>query len=361
MGVLIYQLDALVYANRAFLDCVGCDDITALAQRGGLDSLYVEIGPGLQDDTRGRALTIKTNVASNMRIAGRLFSLPWGDTQADVLVLNAPARRHDNNGDVAEPSRRPPENATTRREMADAHHPSSRVATKAAERANLLAMISHEVRTPLTTIVGFAETMLDERFGPIGNERYRKYLHDIRAASANILGLFDNVVSLSSVETAADKSIPSADINATVRDCAKRMQADASRARVLIRTSLGQSVPHAAAAPDAARQIAHILLANSIKFAGAGSQVIVSTAAMPGKVILRLRDTGAGLDANELAAALRSPETTEQRAPAAHGSLSFAVARTLAEANAATIAISSKSGEGTLVEVVFTALNDTAP
>jgi signal transduction histidine kinase len=143
-----------------------------------------------------------------------------------------------------------------------------------------------------------------------------------------------------------------------VQECVARMQPEASRARVLIRTALAQSLPRAEAASDAVRQIIHILLANSIKFAGAGSQVIVSTASSAGKIILRLRDTGTGLNARDLAAALAPLDTTTQ---SGNGSLSFAVARTLAEANGGTVAISSRSGEGTLVEVLLRAHAKPAP
>jgi signal transduction histidine kinase len=57
-----------------------------------------------------------------------------------------------------------------------------RVAEEAnAQKSDLLAKISHEIRTPLNAIIGFAEVMLEERFGPVGNERYKEYLKDVHA------------------------------------------------------------------------------------------------------------------------------------------------------------------------------------
>ena len=46
----------------------------------------------------------------------------------------------------------------------------------------MLARISHELRTPLNAIIGFAEVMIGERFGTLGNERYVEYMKDIRAS-----------------------------------------------------------------------------------------------------------------------------------------------------------------------------------
>src|SRR5262249_19215379 len=51
-----------------------------------------------------------------------------------------------------------------------------------AAKSDFLAKVSHEIRTPLNSIIGFSEVMLEERFGPIGNERYRDYLKDIRTS-----------------------------------------------------------------------------------------------------------------------------------------------------------------------------------
>ena len=53
-----------------------------------------------------------------------------------------------------------------------------------AAKTDFLAQVSHEIRTPLHAILGFSEVMLEERFGPIGNERYKDYIKDIHASGA---------------------------------------------------------------------------------------------------------------------------------------------------------------------------------
>src|SRR5262249_37467192 len=47
-----------------------------------------------------------------------------------------------------------------------------------AAKSDFIAKVSHEIRTPLNAIIGFTEVMMQERFGPIGNDRYRQYLKD---------------------------------------------------------------------------------------------------------------------------------------------------------------------------------------
>ena len=106
----------------------------------------------------------------------------------------------------------------------------------------------------------------------------------------------------------------------------------------------------------AVRQIILNLLSNSIKFTGAGGQVIISTAQSDdGTVTLRVRDTGVGMSDKDLAAALepfRQLATTSRWAAAGTG-LGLPLTKALAEANRATFTISSKVSDGTLVEIAF--------
>ena len=83
------------------------------------------------------------------------------------------------------------------------------------------------------------------------------------------------------------------------------MQPQANRERIIIRTSLPQDLPPVTADARSVRQIVLNLLSNSIKFTGAGGQVIVSTAlGDDGDVVLRVRDTGVGMSEQDLAIAM---------------------------------------------------------
>jgi signal transduction histidine kinase len=105
------------------------------------------------------------------------------------------------------------------------------------------------------------------------------------------------------------------------------------------------------------RQIVLSLLSNSIGLAGPGGQVIVSTAlAEQGQVVLRVRDTGTGLNEQELGAAtdpFRHPPPAGRESDGS--GLGLPLAKALAEANRASFAIKSTPNVGTLVEVSFPA------
>jgi signal transduction histidine kinase len=133
------------------------------------------------------------------------------------------------------------------------------------------------------------------------------------------------------------------------------MQPQANRERIIIRTSLAPALPPVLADSRDLRQIALNLIANSIHLADAGGQVIVSTAVSDfGAVVLRVRDTGNGLNRNEIAAAMEPFRTQPppDQAPGSSG-VSLSLAKALVEANRAQFLIKTGPHPGTLIEVVF--------
>src|SRR5437763_9683290 len=158
----------------------------------------------------------------------------------------------------------------------------------------MLARISHELRTPLNAIIGFAEVMIGERFGALGNERYVEYMKDIRVSGERVIAIMNDLLDLSRIETGKlDLSFANQNLNDLVEQCVAVMQPQANRERIIIRTSLGHALPQVTADPRALRQVTMNLVSNSIRLASAGGQVIVSTALNDrGEVCLRIRDTG---------------------------------------------------------------------
>jgi PAS domain S-box-containing protein len=479
VGILVYRLNNLIYANRAFLDWTGFATLNGLAEAGGLDSLFIEsVDTETASSANGgknsaRALTITTVNGNQRPVEGRLFSVSWNNENALVLMINPHGgmderpnkdtelvlrRTQAENrelkaildtatdgvllidrvgrvlscnhsaealfgydaaalGDLAledllaPESRRPvlehldrlarnggPHSFDSGREavglvrqgglvplyitvgrLADgekfcavlrditAWKRTEEELTNAkleAEKASnaksdFLAKVSHEIRTPLNAIIGFSEVMMDERFGPVGSERYRQYLKDIHASGGHLISLVNDLLDLSKIEAGKlDLTFVNVHLNDLVQQCVAFMQEQANREHVILRTSLPINLPQIVADARSVRQIVLNLLANSIKFTGAGGQVIVSTALTDThEVILRVRDTGVGMSEKVLQTAL---EPFRQAASATLWGMSgsgfgLPITKALAEANHARFRITSRAGDGTLVEVAFPA------
>jgi signal transduction histidine kinase len=237
-------------------------------------------------------------------------------------------------------------------ELRDARRIADRTANA---KADLLARISHEVRTPLNAIIGFAEVMIGERFGALGNERYAEYMKDVRASGQQVIAVIDDLTSLSRIETGKlDLAFTNQNLNDMVESCVALMQPQANRERIIIRTSLAQMLPPVMADGPALRQITMNLIGNSLHLANAGGQVIVSTALTDfGEVALRIRDTGLGLNDNEVAAAMEPFRAQAPLDQSPEAAVSLSLTKALVEANRAQFNIKTGARSGTLVEVVF--------
>ncbi len=241
---------------------------------------------------------------------------------------------------------------TAEEELTDAKRQAENASS---QKSDFLAKISHEIRTPLNAIIGFSEVMMEERFGPVGNDRYKGYLRDIHNSGSHIMSLINDLLDLSKIEAGKlDLTFEAVSANDIIRECVALMQPQANRERVIIRASLPTSVPKIVADGRSVRQIVLNLLSNAIKFNQPGGQVIVSTALEDsGEVILRVRDTGMGMSHQDLAAAM---EPFRQLHTARHGGgtgLGLPLTKALVEANRASFRIDSEVNHGTLVEVTF--------
>src|SRR5207237_941642 len=118
--------------------------------------------------------------------------------------------------------------------------------------------------------------------------------------------LLNDLLDLSKIEAGKlDLTFASVDLTRLRQQCVAIMQPQANRERIIIRTSLLPTLPAVVVDERSIRQIVLNLLSNSIKFTGAGGQVIVSTALTErGEAVLRVRDTGIGMSEKEIETAL---------------------------------------------------------
>jgi len=365
VGVLIYRHDALLYANRHFLELSGYQSLDALAAAGGFDTLFAEPGTGALAQSNGaQSLSIVTAGGDRRPVEGRLFTVPWNGGSALALILTDAEAEERRRADALSLGTAEDEirELTARLESFKEAEEELRAATReaqkaAAAKADFLAKVSHEIRTPLNAITGFAEVMMAERFGPIGNERYREYLKDIHGAGMHLVSLLNDLLDLSKIETGQlDLTFANVSLNELTQQCVGIMQPQASRARIIIRTSLTPGMPQVVADERSLRQIVLNLLSNSIKFTGPGGQVIVSTAfADSGEAVLRVRDTGVGMSETDVEAALEPFRQTATAGSWGSGGtgLGLPLTKALAEANRAHFSIKSAPNAGTLVEVAF--------
>ena len=231
---------------------------------------------------------------------------------------------------------------------------------RAAERSSdmkseFLAKVSHEIRTPLNAILGFAEIIIEERFGPVANERYREYLKDIHTSGTHVVSLVNDLLDLSRIEAnGLDLDANPVNVNVVLGECVGTIQGQAHRDRIIVRSSFAASSALAIVDERALRQIVLNLLSNAVKFNEPGGQVIVSSGISEGgQVVVRVRDTGPGMSESEIETAMKPFRQLATSKAGAGTGLGLPLTKAMVEASHGTLKIKSKPGEGTLAEVML--------
>ncbi|HYC24939.1 MAG TPA: histidine kinase dimerization/phospho-acceptor domain-containing protein, partial [Roseiarcus sp.] len=241
---------------------------------------------------------------------------------------------------------------TVERDLEEARRHAERAS---ALKSEFLAKISHELRTPLNAIIGFAEVIMEERFGPIENERYKDYVKDIHASGGHVMSLVNDLLDLSKIEAGKiDLTLAPLDANLIIQECVALMQPQAASERIIMRLSLAETLPRVVADERSLRQIMLNLMSNAVKFNEPGGQVIVSTAMNDsGQAVIRVRDTGVGMSESEIATALEPfGQVASTQRPGGTG-LGLPLTKALTEANRAAFSIKSRKEQGTLIELAF--------
>ncbi len=225
------------------------------------------------------------------------------------------------------------------------------------QKSEFLAKISHELRTPLNAIIGFSEVMTTEKFGPLANDRYKGYVNDIHSSGEHLLSLINDLLDLSKVEAGKlELSFTSVNLSDIISQSNGIMQPQANRERIIIRSSVAPDLPPVVADQRSMRQIILNLLSNAIKFTDPGGQVIVSALMDDaGRVQIRVKDTGIGMDPDELQHALEPFRQIQRpgRVEQIGTGLGLPLTKALTEANKAEFLIESTPDEGTLVQITF--------
>ena len=226
----------------------------------------------------------------------------------------------------------------------------------AAWKANALARVSREIRTPLNAILSLTDMMLSDRFDRADAERLEAYLREVRLSGGRIAGLIDDLRDLAEIQAGRSAlTFTRIGLNDLVAGCIGTLQAQAARDRIVVRTSLAPDVSAIQADERSIRQATLAVIGNAIRVTEAGGQVIVSTTlAERDEVALRVRDTGSGMSPEEVSNALE-PFRDGAGSTADGGGFGLTLTKALVEANRGRFRISSRRDEGTLVEMIFPA------
>ena len=158
-----------------------------------------------------------------------------------------------------------------------------------------LANISHELRTPLNAIIGFSQALSYKIFGEL-NKKQEEYVKDIHISGLHLLGMINEILDLSKIESKAMKISLSELSPAIVIQEAINILSPLSEQKAIKVDFINQSVKNIMADYQKLQQILFNLLSNAIKFTPEGGNITIKIYEDGKDFILEVKDTGVGID-----------------------------------------------------------------
>jgi two-component system, sensor histidine kinase and response regulator len=349
VGLLLKDSDHIVErANSTYLNWYGFDADTMVGHRSDEIEDFQSIKEAEFMNAQER------EVLNTGRTLTRLVKRPFADNRVHtVSITKFPV--YDRQGNITKVG----SVSIDLTEQVQAQNVAN-AALRVAETANrakseFLAAMSHDFRTPLNAILGFAEILMRRDLGP-SDDKYREYAADIRSSGQHLLTLVNEILDIAAIEDGKQSLVKETLFTwKVVRDC-KRIVAERARSNGIdMVTEVPKNLPLLYADKRAAMQILLNLLSNAIKFTPKGGKITVSAKASKRNTTLTVADTGKGIPADKLPNLIEpfKRANTDSFLTEESWGLGLTIAKSLVDLHDGKLKIKSKLGKGTTVTVTL--------
>jgi cell cycle sensor histidine kinase DivJ len=225
-----------------------------------------------------------------------------------------------------------------------------------AAKSQFLATMSHELRTPLNAIIGFSEMIVRESELALDAARRQEYAKLINESGQHLLSVVNGILDMSKMESGGFEIFAEPFVPAdAIRSCCNLMALKARENGIDLIVSTPDDLPGMVGDERAFKQILLNLLSNAIKFTEHGGAVTVSAAREASSLVMKVSDTGVGIDADDLKR-IGDPffqaEKTYRRRHEGTG-LGLSIVKSLVALHQGEMSVHSKLDVGTTVSIVL--------
>ena len=214
------------------------------------------------------------------------------------------------------------------------------------QKSKFVDHVSYQLRTPLNTILGFAEMLEDPMFGVL-NDRQKDYLASILTAANHLKDLINDVIDLAVID-AGKMALETGDVDIRelLENAATYAALKAEDTQVTLSVDCARDIGRVVADEKRLKQVLFNLLSNAFAYTGAGGRVELGADRSPGLLRIWVADTGRGVSPEDQAKAF---DPFESRGPSAGAGIGLSLVQRFIGLHGGWVRLQSRPGEGTCV------------
>jgi two-component system sensor histidine kinase VicK len=218
-------------------------------------------------------------------------------------------------------------------------------------RKEFVADVSHELKTPITSIMGYADTLLESEYD---KDTQEKFLNVIASEARRMAKLVTDLLTLSRYDTnKVKKDITEFDLGELVKECQEKLQLEINKKNHIVECFVTANVPPVKADADGIERVVLNILTNSIKYTPENGNIKIYVGFVYNDAYIKVIDNGIGIpeeDLNRIFDRFYRVDKARTREMGGTG-LGLSIAKEILDQNNGSIDIKSKKGEGTEVVI----------
>jgi two-component system NtrC family sensor kinase len=218
-------------------------------------------------------------------------------------------------------------------------------------KSEFVAVVSHDLRSPLTAILGYVQLM--ERAGPL-NEVQKDFVRRVQASVGNITSLITDLLDLGRLEAGLDLSLTSCPIGAILEDIAIELSPLIANKKLKLSLNIADNLPAVWADHNRLQQAFTNLVNNAVKYTSSGGEIGLTAEHCEDQIIVHISDTGIGIPAADQPYIFDKFFRSEEVAVGYEGTgLGLSIVKSVIERHDGRIWVNSEAGQGSTFTVVL--------
>jgi signal transduction histidine kinase len=227
-------------------------------------------------------------------------------------------------------------------------------------KSDFIQHVSYELRSPLTSIIGFAEMLSDETVGGL-NPTQREYMDHIASSSAALLAIINDILDLATVDAGImSLDLRETDVGAVARSAVEGLRDRLAEQKIELDISIPRNAGKFHVDESRVRQILFNLISNAIRFSNAGGKIQLKAARRKDWIVYTVKDNGVGIPQDILPTVFQAFEAHGSQGRRSGAGLGLSIVKSLVELHGGEVEIQSVEGKGTTATVRLPILPDAA-